>query len=77
MSQEILTADQIRKIIRERKQALGTVAVAKFFSVSESYITLLLNGNREPSNNIARKLGYEAIRVFRKAESSEKRHNNG
>lgn len=60
-----LTTEQFREVLRARTRLDGSQkATARKFRIPESYLSDILRGNREPSESVAKLLGYERGVVF-------------
>jgi len=46
-------------------------AAARFFGVSDGYLSDIINGGRKISDHIAQKLGYNKITVYTKQDRGE------
>lgn len=60
-----ITTEQFREVLRARTRLDGSQkATARKFRIPESYLSDILRGNREPSESVAKLLGYERGVVF-------------
>lgn len=60
-----LTTEQLREVLRARTRLDGSQkSTARKFHMSESFLSDILLGRREPSETIAKLLGYERGVVF-------------
>lgn len=52
-------------LLRRRCAKSTPAAVARELGLSESTLSLILRGKRQPGPKVARALGFDAVRVFR------------
>lgn len=72
MTEEAITQadaiDIIRNIVKEEGSQTGA---AKRLGIAVSYLSDILNGNRNVSEKIAKKLGYKKVIVYKKIEKGD------
>lgn len=61
----MMSADEVRKMIRSRAEDIGTMrALARAWKVSPAYLSDVINGNREPGPRILRALGLRKSVIY-------------
>lgn len=61
-----LTPDQLLDLVRERSAAAGSQqTLAQRLQISGAYLSDVLHGRREVSDNLAAKLGFQRTVIFR------------
>lgn len=67
-AREMLTADDVRRMIRESAEMIGQKQLAADIGVSAQYVCDVLQGRREPGQSICDGFGIERIVLYRRVK---------